>query len=106
MAAGVIIIFILCYCAIVFEHSIRINKAATALVTGVFCWTIYMVYAADKEVVIEQLIHHLGDLSQILFFLMGAMAIVELIDVHDGFEIIIHRIKTTDKRKLLWIIGL
>jgi Na+/H+ antiporter NhaD/arsenite permease-like protein len=60
----------------------------------------------DKEAVTGQLIHHLGDISQILFFLMSAMAIVELIDVHDGFEIISNRIKTTDKRKLLWIIGL
>jgi Na+/H+ antiporter NhaD/arsenite permease-like protein len=106
MPIVIIIIFILGYCAIVFEHSIRINKAATALVTGVLCWAVYMFSATDKEIVTGQLIHHLGDISQILFFLMSAMAIVELIDVHDGFEIIIHRIKTTDKRKLLWIIGL
>jgi Na+/H+ antiporter NhaD/arsenite permease-like protein len=106
MATIIIIIFILGYCAIVFEHILRINKAATALVTGVLCWAVYMFSATDKEIVTGQLIHHLGDISQILFFLMSAMAIVELIDVHDGFEIIIHRIKTTDKRKLLWIIGL
>jgi Na+/H+ antiporter NhaD/arsenite permease-like protein len=101
-----IIIFILGYCAIVFEYSIHINKAATALVTGVLCWAVYMLNADNKEIATGQLIHHLGDISQILFFLMSAMAIVELIDVHGGFEIIIRRIKTTDKRKLLWIVGL
>jgi NhaD family Na+/H+ antiporter len=101
-----IIIFIFGYCAIVFEHSIHINKAATALVTGVLCWAVYMLNAGNKEIATGQLIHHLGGISQILFFLMSAMAIVELIDVHDGFEIIIRRIKTTDKRKLLWIVGL
>ena len=106
MAIVMIIIFILGYCAIVSEHFLRINKAASSLVTGVLCWAVYMFYAGKNETVTEQLIHHLGDISQVLFFLMSAMAIVELIDVHDGFEIIINQIKTTDKRKLLWIVGL
>jgi Na+/H+ antiporter NhaD/arsenite permease-like protein len=56
--------------------------------------------------VTEELNLHLGELSQILFFLMGAMTIVELIDAHDGFEIITQRIKTTSTRKLLWIVGI
>ena len=105
MAIAIIVFFILGYIAITLEHPLRINKAATALITGVLCWTAYILFNADKENVLDQLAHHLGDLSQILFFLMGAMTIVELIDVHDGFEIITQRIKTTDKRKLLWIIG-
>ncbi|HEV8283285.1 MAG TPA: sodium:proton antiporter NhaD [Chitinophagaceae bacterium] len=102
----IILIFILGYAAIAFEHTIRINKAAVALITGVLCWTVYIFLSDSKEQVSEQLTSHLGELSQILFFLMGAMTIVELIDVHDGFEIITQRIKTTDKRKLLWIVGL
>jgi len=106
MTTIIILLFLVGYTAIVFEHTIKINKAATALVTGVLCWTFYILFNPDKEMVIEQLSHHLGDLSQILFFLMGAMAIVELIDAHDGFEIITQRIKTTRKRKLLWIIGI
>ncbi|MBK5271125.1 MAG: sodium:proton antiporter NhaD, partial [Bacteroidia bacterium] len=105
MTVIIAIIFLLGYVAIVFEHSIKINKAASALVTGVLCWTVYILFSPDKEVVVEQLSHHLGDLSQILFFLMGAMAIVELIDAHEGFEIITQRIQTTQKRKLLWIIA-
>ncbi len=106
MAIAIIIIFILGYLAIAFEHTIRLNKAATALVTGVLCWTVYILFAEDKEVVTGQLSHHVGELSQILFFLMGAMTIVELIDAHDGFEIVTSRITTTSKGKLLWIIAL
>jgi len=102
----VIVIFILGYAAIAFEHSIRINKAASALITGVLCWTIYISLSISKEGVTDQLTEHLGQLSQILFFLLGAMTIVELIDAHDGFEIITQRITTTNKRKLLWIVGL
>ncbi|HEX7904303.1 MAG TPA: sodium:proton antiporter NhaD [Chitinophagaceae bacterium] len=105
MTALLITIFIIGYLAIAFEHSIRINKAATALVTGVLCWTVYILATENKELVTGQLVHHLGELSQILFFLMGAMAIVELIDAHDGFEIITQRIQTTSKSRLLWIIG-
>lgn len=101
----IILIFILGYAAIAFEHTIRLNKAATALITGVLCWTVYIFLNDSRDHVAEQLTTHLGELSQILFFLMGAMTIVELIDAHDGFEIITQRIKTNDKRKLLWIIA-
>jgi NhaD family Na+/H+ antiporter len=103
---AIILIFILGFTGIAFEHIIRINKAATALVTGVLCWTVYILSDNNKEIVTSQLAHHFGDLSQILFFLMGSMAIVELIDAHDGFEIITRRIKTTNKRKILWIISI
>lgn len=106
MTALIIVIFIIGYLAIAFEHTIRINKAATALITGVLCWTVYILGTENKEIVSGQLSQHLGDLSQILFFLMGAMAIVELIDAHDGFEIITQRIQTKSKGRLLWIIGI
>lgn len=102
----ILLIFIAGYVAIAFEHTIGVNKAAAALITGVLCWTIYIFDANDKSLITSQLSEHLGALSQILFFLMGAMTIVELIDAHDGFEIITERIKTKDKSKLLWIIGL
>ena len=90
----IILIFILGYAAIAFEHTIRINKAATALITGVLCWTVYILLSDSKETVVSELTAHLGELSQILFFLMSAMAIVELIDAHDGFEIITQPIRT------------
>lgn len=106
MAITIIItIFIIGYVAIATEHSIKINKAASALITGVLCWTVYILFSPDKNMVGEELTHHLGELSGILFFLLGAMTIVELIDAHDGFDIITTRINQTDKRKLLWIVA-
>src|SRR5262245_48724483 len=105
MQVALTLIFIIGYLAIAFEHRLRINKAATALVTGVLCWVIYIIFSGEKEVVVEQLTGHLGELSQILFFLMGAMTIVELIDAHDGFEIITSRINTTSKTNLALIIA-
>jgi NhaD family Na+/H+ antiporter len=106
MVVLIILAFIIGYIAIALEHSIKINKAATALITGVVCWMLFILFTADKKAVVGNLLHHLGDLSQILFFLLGAMTIVELIDAHDGFEIITKRITTKNKKKLLWIIGL
>lgn len=106
MVALIVAAFIIGYVAIALEHTIKINKAASALITGVVCWTFYILFTENKEVVTDNLLHHLGDLSQILFFLLGAMTIVELIDAHDGFEIITKRITTKNKKKLLWIIGL
>jgi Na+/H+ antiporter NhaD/arsenite permease-like protein len=102
----IISIFVIGYLAIALEHFIHLNKAASAMITGVLCWTVYILNADDLHHVNEQLIEHLGEISGILFFLLGAMTIVELIDAHDGFQIISDRIKTTDKRKLLWIVGI
>lgn len=100
----IIIIFVLGYTAIAFEHSIRINKAASALITGILCWVVYMFSGAGKDIVNEKLLEHLGDIASILFFLLGAMVIVELIGAHDGFSIITNRIKTNKKSKLLVIL--
>jgi Na+/H+ antiporter NhaD/arsenite permease-like protein len=105
MEASVITVFIIGYLIITFEHALGINKASIALLTGGLCWTLYILNAPDKGLVGEQLSHHLGELSGILFFLLGAMTIVELIDAYDGFEIITARITQTDKRKLLWTVS-
>lgn len=106
MTAVLIIIFIAGYIGIAFESAIKINKAATALITGVLCWMVYILSANDEHIISEQLSKSVGELSGILFFLLGAMAIVELIDAHDGFGIISSRINYKSKRKLLWIISL
>jgi Na+/H+ antiporter NhaD/arsenite permease-like protein len=105
MSITIIIIFILGYLAIALEHPIKINKAASALITGVLCWTVYIINAPDTHHVNQQLLEHLGDISGILFFLLGAMTIVELIDAHDGFHIITQKIHTTSKRRLLWLVA-
>lgn len=99
-----IILFILGYAAIAFEHTLRLNKAASALLTGVLCWTVYISSVNSQEAVVQELIHHFGEISSILFFLLGAMTIVELIDSHNGFAIITNKVVTKSKRKLLFII--
>lgn len=105
MIAIIISIFIIGYLAIAFEHTIKINKTAPALLSGVLCWTVYILFSQDHELVAEQLMENLGEFSGILFFLMGAMTIVEIIDSHDGFYIITQQITQSNKRKLLWIIS-
>ena len=104
ITALIITVFILGYIAIAFEHPLQLNKAASALITGVLCWTIYILQSGTSHTVSEELLHHLGEISSILFFLLGAMTIVELIDTHNGFDVITQRIKTTSKQKLLLII--
>jgi Na+/H+ antiporter NhaD/arsenite permease-like protein len=106
MTTAIAILFVLGYIAIAFEHSIRVNKAATALLSGVLCWSVYALLQKDGHLVSENLAHHLSEIAGILFFLLGAMVIVELIDAHDGFEIITEKITSTNKKKLVWIIGL
>src|SRR5690606_35756317 len=134
----VIVAFIAGYVLIALEHPIRINKEATAILTGVVCWTLF-VFMEPSQVVLEsaafsdfksllsieqgqegieamapsemhrefvghELNEHLAAIAQILFFLLGAMTIVELVDAHRGFRYITDRIKTQNPRTLLWII--
>lgn len=105
MVTLIIIIFIAGYAAIALEHPLKINKAAIALVTGVLCWSVLALATTDTHAPSHQLAEVLGEVSGILFFLLGAMTIVELIDAHDGFELITSRITTTSKPKLVWIVG-
>jgi Na+/H+ antiporter NhaD/arsenite permease-like protein len=105
MITILLIVFALGYLAITLEHTIKINKSATALITAVLCWTLIISNASNKELVIEELSHHLSSISEIVFFLLGAMTIVEIIDAHDGFQNITESIKTTHKTKLIWLIS-
>ena len=105
MTTLIVIVFVLGYVAIALEHNIKVNKTAPAIIIGVLTWVIFSHYTEDKTFLNFQLIEHLGDISSILFFLFGAMTIVELIDTYDGFEIITKKIQQTDKRKLIWIIS-
>ena len=136
---SMLVIFILGYTLIAFEHNIKIDKAGSALLTGSLCWAIFALglydidinsdnfkkfldyfqtkdlkYTTDyiaqnieyfkKNFVLNELSHHLAEIGQILFFLLGAMTIVELVDAHQGFSVITDRIKTTNKVKLMWIL--
>ena len=97
-------IFALGYFFIAFEHKFKIDKAATALITGVLTWTI-LVSFSDYKIIDKELAHHLVDIGEIVFFLLGAMTIVELVDSHQGFRLITDKIKTTNAVKLLWILS-
>lgn len=99
-----LVVFVAGYAAIAFEHKLQLNKAASALITGVLCWTIYILQSEATHIVSEELLHHLGEIASILFFLLGAMTIVELIDSHNGFDIITQKINTSSKQHLLLII--
>jgi Na+/H+ antiporter NhaD/arsenite permease-like protein len=123
-------VFSLGYLAIVTEHKINVDKAASALMTGVLCWTLYTVFSsqlvdvaalphwftdefsnkAPTELINvwvgeHQLLGALGEIASILFFLLGAMTIVSLVDAYGGFTIITNRIQSQSTVKLLWIIG-
>lgn len=130
-----VFVFILGYTAIALEHPLKVNKAASALFIGAVLWVIYIFGASQiltgpgKEGFTEflahhpeevaqpvfhqyvayitdwEIIHHLGEISEILFFLLGAMTIVELVDQHHGFRIITDKITTRNKVKLLWILS-
>ena len=121
MYALMALIFVLGYLCIALEHPLKIDKAASAILTAVICWTL-LVLGADSILpligaatpgasgndhhVTEELRHHLGEISEILFFLMGAMTIVELIDAHEGFKVITDRIRTNKRVTLLWVVAL
>ena len=98
-------VFIIGYVFITLEHVVRVDKASTALVTGVVCWAL-IALGMNVPDFKYQLHEHVGHISEILFFLLGAMTIVELVDNHKGFKIITERIITTNRVKLLWILSI
>ena len=100
-----ILIFVFGYLCIALEHKLRIDKAAIALLMCGALWTVLSLLGNDAQIG-TQLIEQLGDTSEILFFLIGAMTIVELIDRHGGFHVITDHIKTRNKRKLLWLLSI
>lgn len=105
MLTALSIVFILAYAAIAFEHPINVNKSASALVGAGLLWTIYALNMGDHALVGHQLNETVATTAQIVFFLIGAMTIVEVIDAHNGFEVITSRIKTTKLSSLMWLIG-
>ena len=105
MLTALSVIFILAYAAIAFEHPIKVNKSASALVGAGLLWTIYALNMGDHALVGHQLNETVATTAQIVFFLIGAMTIVEVIDAHNGFEVITSRIKTTKLSSLMWLVG-
>lgn len=99
-----IAIFIVGYLAIALEHILKVNKTAVALLMAVFCWVAYFIgVGGESATCTETLGHHLSNESQIVFFLLGAMALVELIDVHGGFQRICDFMRTQSKMRMMWL---
>lgn len=135
MLTVMIFVFLIGYLCIALEHPLKVNKAGTALLTGTILWVLYTFAAPDliptasaeefKEfldaypaiadlpfveqctrfVVEHQVLDSIGEIAETLFFLIGAMITVELIDAHGGFMFITNRIKTNQKKKLLLLVA-
>ena len=103
MIVSMLLLFAVGYAFIALEHKTRVNKAAVALVMCAAVWTLYALAGGGDTA--PKLLGSLGDTCEILVFLIGAMTIVELIDVHGGFNVITDRIRTRDKRRLLWLLA-
>lgn len=106
MLSAIIVIFIVAYAAIALEHPIKINKSASALLGAGLLWTVYAISTGDHSRVGHELDETIAATAQIIFFLMGAMTIVEVIDAHDGFEIITSQIRTKKLTTLMWLVCL
>lgn len=105
MLTAIVVTFVIAYAAIALEHPLKINKSASALLGAGLLWTIYALATGDPHLVGEQLGESLMGTAQIVFFLMGAMTIVEVVDAHNGFEVITKRIRTANLSSLMWLVG-
>ena len=105
MLTVIVLVFVLAYAAIALEHPLNINKSASALLGAGLLWTLYALATGDATKVSHDLNESLMGTAQIVFFLMGAMTIVEVVDAHNGFEVITSRIRTAKLASLVWMIG-
>lgn len=117
MITAVVFTFCMGYLLIVLEHPLRINKTASALLTGILCWVFMAVGVPDTVLtqaiggadyhhwIGENLSHHLAGISEVIFFLLGAMTIVEVIDSHNGFRKITRLIQSKNVVTLIWVIS-
>ena len=105
MSTVLVLIFVIAYAAIALEHPLKINKSASALIGAGLLWTVYALSSGDHHLVTENLTESVAATAQIVFFLLGAMTIVEVVDAHNGFRVITSRIKTTKITSLLWLVG-
>ena len=120
MVVTLITVFIIGYACIALEHPLKVNKTATALLLGCLTWAIFNMFnmfnpemlsqygdlEAYRHFVGERLVENLGETAEIVFFLLGAMTIVTLVEDYQGFRVITDKITTTDKKKLLWVISI
>jgi len=102
-----ILVFALGYVFITLEHYTHVNKATIAILMAVICWALQFATPAPAGISHEHFLgEHLSNVAQVVFFLMGAMTIVEIINVHQGFNVLTNAIRITSKKKLLWVLGI
>ena len=104
MLGAIVVIFIIAYAAIALEQPIKINKGASALLGAGLLWTVYATFSGDHVLVGQQLDASVTTTARIVFFLIGAMTIVEVVDAHNGFEVITTLIRTKNQVTLMWIV--
>lgn len=101
---SMVTVFILGYMGVVFEESLAFNKSGVALLMSVALWVIHSLAAPSGDVSAE-LTSQCAEVAEIVFFLMGAMTIVEIVDAHQGFRLVTDAIRTRSPRKLMWLVG-
>ena len=106
MIASILLVFVLAYAAIALENLVKISKSASALMGAGLMWTLVAVMGGPAIDLESSLKASLVSTAQIVFFLMGAMTIVEVVDAHDGFEVITSRIRTQRLSALMWMVGI
>jgi Na+/H+ antiporter NhaD/arsenite permease-like protein len=105
LIGAIVAIFVIAYAAIALESPIKVNKSASALIGAGLLWTVYGILRGDPAVLDQQLNEAVSSTAQIVFFLIGAMTIVEVIDAHNGFEVITSVIRTKKQATLMWLVG-
>lgn len=99
------ILFVLGYAGIIFEESLAFNKSGVGLLMAVSLWVVRSIGAPSTDVAVSELRHASAEVSEIVFFLLGAMTIVEIVDAHQGFKLVTDNITTRKPRTLLWVVG-
>jgi len=105
LSGAIVTIFIIAYAAIALEHPLGINKSASALLGAGLLWAVYAAQGGDSALIEKQLEASVASTAQIIFFVIGAMTIVEVIDAHDGFEVVTSLIRTRNQVSLVWLVG-
>ncbi|CAN6210171.1 unnamed protein product [Urochloa humidicola] len=103
---AMVLVFAVGYAGIIFEESLAFNKSGVGLLMAVCLWVVRAIGAPSIDVAIEELSHTTAEVSEIAFFLLGAMTIVEIVDAHQGFKLVTDNISTRSPKTLLWVIGI
>ncbi|XXG44475.1 hypothetical protein AAC387_Pa01g4269 [Persea americana] len=102
---AMVLVFALGYAGIIFEESLAFNKSGVGLLMAVSLWVIRSIGAPSTDIAVTELSHAASEVSEIVFFLLGAMTIVEIVDAHQGFKLVTDNITTRKPRTLLWVVG-